>query len=262
MMFLRSIAIGRLVAGVALIPAAVAAGPYDPPEPGPRFDPGAVEAWRESEVQIPAYPDDRHLLAVTLGPTDTVRLYVDERSISRGTDGVARFTLVIESARGARNVFYEGLRCETREYKTYALGAPGRILRPVKDPRWQAIAYHATNAFRFHLYQHYVCHEGTARAPRELVQAIRAQASSTESRTTMSTVCDSSAIEGEAGTSKESGGRAAGTGATSAEARMALAGFPREPWMAERNPRRRAPGQGWTGRGLSTGETASPGRAT
>lgn len=169
----RSIAIDRLVAAVALVPAAVAAGPYDSPAPGPQYDPTAVEIWRESAITLPAYPDDRDLLAVSLGPRDAIKLYLDERSLSRGDDGVARFTIVVESERGARNVFYEGLRCETREYKTYAIGTPGRVLHPVKQPRWRTIPYLEINAFRHHLYKHYVCNDNTARTPRELVQVIR-----------------------------------------------------------------------------------------
>ncbi|BAU47293.1 hypothetical protein SVA_0714 [Sulfurifustis variabilis] len=173
MRFSRSIAIGRLVAGIALIPASVVAGPYDPPEPGPQFDPGAVEAWRESAVTIPAYPDDRDLLPVTLTARDTLKLYLDERSITRDADGVARFTMVVESERGARNVFYEGLRCETREYKTYAIGTRGRAFQPVKEPHWQPIPLSGINAFRYHLYRHYVCKDDTARAPGDVARAIR-----------------------------------------------------------------------------------------
>lgn len=177
MKFPRSIAIDRLVGGVALIAAAVAAaGPYDSPTPGPQFDPSAVKVWRESAPTIPAYPDDHHLLAVPLGPRDTLKLYLDEKSLSRAADRVARFTVVVESARGARNVLYEGLRCETREYKTYAIGTPERVLQPVKEPRWQAIPYSETNAFRYHLYKDYVCNDSTARAPNELMHAIRRDA--------------------------------------------------------------------------------------
>lgn len=137
------------------------------------YDPKlGASPWKESEAAIPPYPQDRNLLPITLAARDTLRLYLDQGSLSRGSDGIARFSLVVESARGARNVFYEGMRCETREYKTYAVGTSERSFEPVRDPRWQHIPYYETNAFRYHLFKHYVCDAYSARTPTALVQRI------------------------------------------------------------------------------------------
>lgn len=153
---------------------AVAAAPpegyfdYDP-----KFDSTSPESWRESEATLPAYPQDPDLLPISFSARDTLKVYIDQKSLARAADGVLRFTLVVESARGARNVLFEGMRCETGEYKTYAVGTREHRLEPVKDPRWKQIPNPEINAFRHVLFKHYVC-DGTrtARTPQELVQRV------------------------------------------------------------------------------------------
>jgi hypothetical protein len=137
------------------------------------FDESKVEKWKESEISLPPYPRDENLLAVPLLATDTLKLYIDRASLSRGADRVARFSLVVESPSGARSIFYDGLRCETREYKTYAVGGPEQAFTPVKNPVWRQIPRPAANAFRYQLYQHYICDaHASARTPEDLVRRL------------------------------------------------------------------------------------------
>jgi CNP1-like family len=140
------------------------------------FDPQYVEKWTESEIVIPAYPQDQDLIPVPLPPTATLKVYLDRRSLSRAPDRVARFSLVVESHSGTRSVFYEGLRCETRQYKTYAVGTANRTLEAVGHPRWRDIPRPEINDFRFQLYRHFVCDDhDSARAPDDLVRQLKDQ---------------------------------------------------------------------------------------
>jgi CNP1-like family len=137
------------------------------------FDESQVEQWKESEPSLPPYPRDENLLVVPLPPTDTLKIYIDRASLLRGPDRVARFSLVVESPSGARSIFYDGLRCETREYKTYAIGSPEQTFTPVKDATWRPIPRPASNAFRYQLYQHYICDaHASARTPEDLVRLL------------------------------------------------------------------------------------------
>ncbi|HEY5683710.1 MAG TPA: CNP1-like family protein [Sulfuricaulis sp.] len=140
------------------------------------FDESLVEKWKESEVTLPPYPKDQHLLPVTLPATETLKIFIDRASLSRGTDRVARFTLVVESPSGARSIFYDGIRCETREYKTYALGSSEQTFTPVKNAQWQQITHPALNAFRYHLYRNLICDaHSSARVPEELMRLLMTQ---------------------------------------------------------------------------------------
>jgi len=141
-----------------------------------KYDESQAEKWKESESALPPYPEDRNLIAVPVPSGYTLKLYVDEKSVSRLPDGVARFTLVVEPSAGARNVFFEGYNCDTREYKTYAIGTLDRKFEPVKTPRWERPPNYEINAFRFLLLRDYVCDpdfSASALQPRDLVRRLK-----------------------------------------------------------------------------------------
>lgn len=146
----------------------------------PKFDSTAVEKWRESEVSLPRYPADDDLVNVPLSAaTETFRFYIDRQSLSLGDDRVVRLTAVIESPRGARNVFYDGIRCDTREYKTYAFGASERHWRPNRVAPWQFITAQGQHGFRYQLYRYYVCDgNDQPRAPAAVLTALANAAAS------------------------------------------------------------------------------------
>ncbi len=138
------------------------------------YDDSLHEKWKESKVTIPAYPDDKNLLSVSVPETLHLKILIDVGSVSQSADRVVRFSIVAESASGVRNVFYEGIRCETQQYKTYALGTARRTLEAVKEPRWRDLPRHGTNAFRYYLYRDYVCNDfNRARRPAEIVSRVR-----------------------------------------------------------------------------------------
>ena len=140
------------------------------------FDEKYAEKWKESEITLPSYPDDRDLLPVPVNRNDTLKIYIDGKSISLAQDRVARFSLIVESGSGARSVFYDGYRCETRQYKTYAIGTGQHVWTPTVNPSWQAIPRPEINAFRDNLYRRHVCDENkSARAPTELRRLLETQ---------------------------------------------------------------------------------------
>jgi len=137
------------------------------------YDSSQDKKWQESRVTLPAYPEDQNLLALPMQPTDTLKVSVDRASVSRDADRVARFSIVVESRSGARSIFYDGYRCETREYKTYALGSLDKKLIPVKTATWVRVPQPEFNAFRFRLYRDYVCDSSdSARDPKDLVRLL------------------------------------------------------------------------------------------
>lgn len=156
-------------------PLYAARGPLGEPPPDNGYVGTPAAPWKESEVAIPAYPEDKDLVSVSPSSRDTLKLYIDPKSFSRAADGVARITLVVESPSGVRSVFYDGMRCDTPQYKTYAVGTPDRKFTPVRNAKWQAIPTPAVNAFRDYLYNKYLCdgYPSTARTPEEFMKAIK-----------------------------------------------------------------------------------------
>jgi len=140
------------------------------------FDEKYAEKWNESAIELPPYPDDRNLLLVPMNNTDTLKIYIEDKSISRAPDRVARLSLVVESPSGARSVFYDGYRCETRQYKTYAIGTSQHTWSPASNPQWQTVPRSEINAFRDIIYRRYVCDgQNSARSPEDLRRLLQYQ---------------------------------------------------------------------------------------
>ncbi len=139
-----------------------------------KYKPTEKDILKESQITLPPYPLDRNLISVPLPERDSLKIYIDEKSISLLPDRVIRFSLVVESPFGARNVFYDAIRCETKEYKTYAFGTAESTFQLVKDPKWRKIPYYPSNAYRYHLYEYVACDENQSPlSPRELVRVIK-----------------------------------------------------------------------------------------
>lgn len=83
------------------------------------------QRWEELEARLPPAPQPQNLVALNTAETVRHRYLVDRNSLTVGTDGVVRFVMVIETTGGARNVSFEGLRCDTKESKLYAFGQSG-----------------------------------------------------------------------------------------------------------------------------------------
>lgn len=142
------------------------------------IDPNDIEEyeWKEDkEIKIPPYPDDDNLLQFEVdGDSSNFEYFIDPDSLSVGKDDyVVRYTLVIQSQTGTRNVFYEGIRCNAGEYKLYAFGAAKGGMKRVREPRWQPILNNQHMQYRADLLNYYVCRANFPRQPEEVVNAIK-----------------------------------------------------------------------------------------
>ena len=54
-------------------------------------------------------------------------------------DGVVRFAVRVQSPDGAETLTYDGLRCETREHKRYAIGADNKTWAPSRSSQWRRL---------------------------------------------------------------------------------------------------------------------------
>ena len=96
--------------------------------------------WKEADIAPPPAFDASKLVGLEVSPNSALVYGVDPASISiTKSDGVVRYVMVASSASGARNVMYEGIRCSTGEFKTYArYSADGKWI-PVSKPEWRSM---------------------------------------------------------------------------------------------------------------------------
>ena len=92
----------------------------------------------EGPLQLPAAPAPAELRTFDVSMTSTLQYRIDTASLSYGDDRVWRYTVVIDSPEGARNVLYQGLRCDVRATKVFATYADGRW-RTASRSGWQPI---------------------------------------------------------------------------------------------------------------------------
>ena len=108
---------------------------------GLRAQPAVDEPeWVESQVPPPPAFDVKKLVIMDMPYSASLVYGVDPSAISISkSDSVVRYVMVATSTSGAKNAMYEGLRCATGEFKTYARYVADGPWKPVADPQWRSV---------------------------------------------------------------------------------------------------------------------------
>lgn len=142
-----------------------------------------AKKWEEAEVRLPAAPGKEGLLGFYVSATTDNKFFVDPTSIAIGGDGVVRFTLVIVTEGGGRNVSFEGMRCETRERRAYAFGHPDGTWAKSRSSQWERVREAVNNRHYAALFQEYFCPAGlVVRSAEDAVSALRRGGRASEAR--------------------------------------------------------------------------------
>jgi hypothetical protein len=115
-----------------------------------------VKSWNEIQAQLPSYPRSKDLVLMEGGRAGSHNFYVDTASISLGEDGVTRYAAVLKASGGATNVSFEGIRCETREHKLYAMGHANGTWARARNPKWERMTSY-TKPYQWMLYREFFC---------------------------------------------------------------------------------------------------------
>lgn len=131
-------------------------------------------SWKEVQYQLPPAPAVDRLIPFYVSAATEHRSFVDSSSLTVGEDGVVRFVLVVVTAGGARNVSFEGMRCQTGERRIYASGRLDGSWSKARKNEWVPIREAVVNRQYAALYHDYFCPAGiAARNAAEAVLALR-----------------------------------------------------------------------------------------
>lgn len=134
---------------------------------GPSIQFTEREPWKETPLELPAFPADQDLVEVPLQIAGSnLRMFIHEPSLTIGDDGVVRYSLLLRSPSGAENIFYEGIRCSTHEHRSYAFGMRAGGWK-VLDDNWQILHDLGVNRYRERLYRYYLCKPTVGPLPRK-----------------------------------------------------------------------------------------------
>lgn len=123
----------------------------------------------EAKLELPAFPQDADLIQFYPGPLDSHRYYIDGKTLQVGADRIVRYAVVMRTSGGATNVTYEGIRCQTREKRLYAIGYPGKGWVAAKQSDWQPIQRGRVNEHQSFLYSEYFCTQGSVPVDRRSI---------------------------------------------------------------------------------------------
>ncbi len=115
--------------------------------------------WSEIKgVGFPPIPKARDLIRVDSESLGTrYEYFIDGSSILLGTDEVIRYTVVLQSDTGVRNVYFEGIRCETREARTYGYATRQGGFKPLASSTWKDVRAVGPFAYRLLLVDKFMC---------------------------------------------------------------------------------------------------------
>ena len=130
------------------------------------FDDSLVAPWKEQKGAIPAVSlQALKKLTIDHGPIDA-SLYLDQDSIRvNKKDRVVRYWIAIKSGKRISSLNYEGLRCSTSEYRSYAYASPQNSTQvtPLKNSRWISIRPEGSRDYHRELAKNYLCSTGVPR---------------------------------------------------------------------------------------------------
>lgn len=95
--------------------------------------------WKESPVPPPPAFNVSKLVPVDVGAASALSFGIDPATVTLTKEGVVRYVVVASSRTGATNAMYEGVRCASGEYKTYARHNASGGWNMVSQPTWQSL---------------------------------------------------------------------------------------------------------------------------
>jgi hypothetical protein len=124
-------------------------------------------------ASYPPYPRNENLVQFDVGDASPHRFYIDRPSLAVGSDGVVRYILVTRTAGGATSISFEGIRCEGRRQKYYAIGEASGAWTPVRNPQWRRISYQDPDRRHRALVDTYLCEGRLSRKSPDILRRLR-----------------------------------------------------------------------------------------
>ena len=133
-----------------------------------------TKQWQEVEVQLPGAPNKGALQSFYVSASTDNVFAIDASSLTVGSDGVVRYVLQVASSEGALTTSFEGMRCETREWRIYASGRRDGSWSKSRNNAWSPIRDVPSNRQHAALFSEYFCPDGiVVRSAADAVNALR-----------------------------------------------------------------------------------------
>lgn len=131
----------------------------DPLESG--VDPFAPMIFKEGSTAMPLNPPNKStLVPFYVSMTTTFKFAIDTDSILIGADGITRYIVVLTSPNGSQQSQYEGIRCDSFQWRLYGTFDNGKWQEnPLGS--WKEIKRNVPNRYQAALAQGALCNLNT-----------------------------------------------------------------------------------------------------
>ena len=92
--------------------------------------------WKESDTPAPPTFSPARLIPLDMPPYVSLKFGIDPNTLAITPDGIVRYVVVATNASGSMTAMYEGIRCATGEFKTYARFNSSGEWDPINEPKW------------------------------------------------------------------------------------------------------------------------------
>ena len=114
--------------------------------------------WKEATVALPPLPKVENLRPIdAFEASKNYDYLLDRASISRSSDGVMRYSVVVRSASGKENAFHEGIRCLTSEARTFAYASTTGVFVSSASGAWKPVADSGVRGYQSYLAHVIMC---------------------------------------------------------------------------------------------------------
>lgn len=144
---------------------------------------GVVEDpdWKEADVPKPPSFNKDKLIPVDMPPYVTLRFGVDPATLTLTEDGVVRYVMVAQGNAGSGgsssnlSAMYEGIRCSTGEFKTYARFNASGQWAALNNPPWRPLNDNNTSKHALALARQGACdgRSASARSVQAIISALK-----------------------------------------------------------------------------------------
>jgi hypothetical protein len=132
--------------------------------------------WKELPTPpAPSFSIDRMVL-LEMPPHVTLKVGIDPDTVLAGEDGVVRYAVVMVNATGSMNALYEGIRCASREVKTYARAGSSGNWNLVVEPQWKGLNDNMPSKHAMAFARQAACDAQIANSRAEILQRLKSGA--------------------------------------------------------------------------------------
>lgn len=129
--------------------------------------------WVEEKVPPPPTYSKSNLIPIDMPAYVSLKIGVDPATVYAGEDGIVRYVVVMTNASGTVNAAYEGIRCLTDEFKTYArVGSSGEWTL-VSNPQWKHVNDNMPSKHPHAIARQGACKERLAPSTAEALKALK-----------------------------------------------------------------------------------------